>query len=693
MVGEWTTLRHPVQRIYGTWTSLQMHRDNPVEGTLQVMILTLEIVKMVYSETTTTTTISLVTLPNPQITRGDLRQQYVFATRLSCSSHLSQPRTRDEPVRHSSKPQERAVSPPPHILGRIVEMGFSIQEARIALASTDTGLDVEAALEALLSNGVGTSSARPSPPPSLPRRPTNDSTSSQSPPPRRREPQTSAQAERNLQEQADKIMAQASQIGLSFLSKANAAWKEGRERVQKAYVERVADPSPEPRGSTRTPTNGRPKWMQDNNGPVNEEPEASANGVPFSDHNDDPTPNIRAQARAGPPTHTQQPPSAPIGDLLAVDDGPAKPYVSPFRRKAVAPAAPSPQPQPRKTQTPPSRPLRNLVTTSSASIATSRSHKDQGADKFKLGQYGDAETAYTRAIECLPTAHLLLIPLYNNRALVRLKTGDYAGAVADCGTVIELVDEGTWQDEQRRSKSVEEGAGVDLGDSLVKAWKRRAEALEGREKWAEAKQDWERVAGAGWSSSSLRSDGVRGAGRCRKMVAADKQEQNPAPPKPKPRPAAPKRPPARRGPTPPSQALTNLKKANDAAAAEDDEKYQLKDRVDAKLTAWRGGKETNIRALIASLDSVLWPEVGLQKTSIAELVTPSQVKIRYTKAIAKLHPDKVTSCSPSSFLSDLRFVSAECEQLDYRTKDDCEWGIWDSQRGVECIQAVEPVLR
>jgi hypothetical protein len=28
---------------------------------------------------------------------------------------------------------------------------------------------------------------------------------------------------------------------------------------------------------------------------------------------------------------------------------------------------------------------------------------------------------------------------------------------------------------------------------------------------------------------------------------------------------------------------------------------------------------------------------------MAELVTPNQVKIRYTKAIAKLHPDKVRS--------------------------------------------------
>lgn len=67
----------------------------------------------------------------------------------------------------------------------------------------------------------------------------------------------------------------------------------------------------------------------------------------------------------------------------------------------------------------------------------------------------------------------------------------------------------------------------------------------------------------------------------------------------------------------------------------------MKDSIDARLGAWKNGKESNLRALIASLDSVLWPELGWQKVGMAELVTPNQVKIRYTKAIAKLHPDKV----------------------------------------------------
>jgi hypothetical protein len=71
--------------------------------------------------------------------------------------------------------------------------------------------------------------------------------------------------------------------------------------------------------------------------------------------------------------------------------------------------------------------------------------------------------------------------------------------------------------------------------------------------------------------------------------------------------------------------------------------------VDSRLAAWKNGKETNLRALVASLDTVLWPELGWQKVGMAELVTPNQVKLRYTKAIAKVHPDKVRSFFCSFF--------------------------------------------
>ncbi|KAG2739468.1 hypothetical protein P692DRAFT_201811507 [Suillus brevipes Sb2] len=75
----------------------------------------------------------------------------------------------DQSTRATPSPQapplqrlsSRPVSPPPHIVGQIVEMGLSPQQARIALAATDTGLDVQAALETLLANGAGNSSTPP----------------------------------------------------------------------------------------------------------------------------------------------------------------------------------------------------------------------------------------------------------------------------------------------------------------------------------------------------------------------------------------------------------------------------------------------------------------------------------------------------------------------------------------------------
>jgi hypothetical protein len=79
----------------------------------------------------------------------------------------------------------------------------------------------------------------------------------------------------------------------------------------------------------------------------------------------------------------------------------------------------------------------------------------------------------------------------------------------------------------------------------------------------------------------------------------------------------------------------------DAAEREDQVRHELKDVVDSRLGAWKGGKEANIRALLGSLDLVLWPELGLRKVGMADLVSEKQVKVQYTRTIARLHPDKV----------------------------------------------------
>jgi len=66
--------------------------------------------------------------------------------------------------------------------------------------------------------------------------------------------------------------------------------------------------------------------------------------------------------------------------------------------------------------------------------------------------------------------------------------------------------------------------------------------------------------------------------------------------------------------------------------------------VDARLSSWKNGKEENIRALLTNLDTVLWDEMvksdrAAVKVGMHELVMPAQVKMRYMKVVARVHPD------------------------------------------------------
>lgn len=511
-------------------------------------------------------------------------------------------------------------------------MGFLPQQARAALATTDTGLDVQAALEMLLAKGVasdswdrersqghGLNSTQTDNGPLRHRKrsPPNRSTANHNIPGR--------QQERNvqLQEQADKLLAQASEIGFSMFNRANAFWNQGKEKAQKLYEERAAAVS----ARSILPNDGKPRWMQDR--------DADMNGgwmSGFGDGNADvlPTASSSSSQQAA---ESQSTTSANTGNLLS--EMPVA-YVSPFRHSGFKPGNASPSaprtPSPvRPTQTIPASPTK---------IATSAKYKASGTEKYKLGQFGEAEAAYSTAIAALPASHLLLVPLYNNRALTRIKTGNQSGSVEDCTTVIELIGLSYNPTQEARVVGEEYGASVNLKDGLVKALKRRAEAWEGREKWDNARKDWEVLAGIGWAPATARNEAVRGAERCKKMECPDVvtlteskltstlRPKNPLPPL---------------GPMPPSQALSKLRAATNAQEAEDQAKHELKDIVDARLVAWKGGKETNIRALLASLDVLLWPELGWQKIGMAEVVTSSQVKVRYSKAIAKLHPDKVRS--------------------------------------------------
>jgi hypothetical protein len=570
-------------------------------------------------------------------------------------------------------------------------MGFSVSQAKKALAATENGQDVQVALESLLSggaNGGGSINGR-SPTSSIPQSratPPPPHPSNVRGPPKGQKERERERKERELlrarredtsstrsgpttaadiQDQADKLLSQASEIGLSVLSRASAFWKEGKEKVVKVMEERSGGAGTssgvgiEESGSWKKVDgrprvlDGRPKWMEE---------------VVDHEDEDDGFKDEGFKDAGGFEERTYVAHHEPTVDLFSSD---------PIPTLSVSQQRPPLSQRPSQLRTH-SRPQRTLQTTSSSTLSLASTHKNNGTSQFKLGQYGPASVSYTSAITLLPPGHLLLVPLYTNRSLARLRCGEYVGAGEDAGEALKIIcvvdsnidpnsnlssngnviwnpdtelpeliqggrdklNQGGWLDAR--------GVGVDLLDGYVKALRRRAEAWEGREKWVEAGKDWEVLAGGGsgvgggWIGEGIKKEAVRGAGRCRRMVSAGGQESSSASKQilPKPKKPSPKPPPSSQ----PSKALLAHQATTLRAEADDTLKHQLKDSVDGRISAWRNGKETNIRALLASLDMVLWDEIlsgGVKVNGLGELVTDVQVKKGYMRAIARVHPDKV----------------------------------------------------
>lgn len=336
---------------------------------------------------------------------------------------------------------------------------------------------------------------------------------------------TPTESSRELQDRADKLLAQASEIGLNVFNRANALFKDSREKVQKAYEERTAK---------QRPADGRPRWMveaQSTAQPVGTSESASGS---FRDHDEIEHVTEAPQRQSKPARIDASQPrpaasSAPVSKPINLFDEEPAIYVSPARRRpapqrvessglsvtgSAAPVAP-------KRQATPAKKTRKTVSTSPAAINSSNTYKVKGTEMYKLGQFAEAEKAYSSALSSLPSDHLLVIPILNNRAISRIKTGEYNGAIEDCTTVLNIIGTDYNPNLEDKVAKEEEGASVDLGESLIKAYRRRAEAFEGREKWELAQKDWEAILRCNWTSI-MRSDAQSGAARCRKAISAER---------------------------------------------------------------------------------------------------------------------------------------------------------------------------
>jgi hypothetical protein len=400
------------------------------------------------------------------------------------------------------------------------------------------------------------------------------------------------------------------------------------------------------------PARSQPRFLQ--------EQARSADRSPASRLSRQATEDATAQAYISParrkkatPKPAEPPQDQP--DIFASND--ARPTATsplqsnnPFATKSPPPAASARPARPSRPASPPRprAPPRQIPSVSPTALSTSAKFRQQGTEAFKRGDYAAAQDAYTSALNPLPASHPITIIVLCNRALTNLKTGDPKAAMADADNALGII--GVSQGDGERI-TLEGGTGAaeskDMKEFFGKALSRKAEAQENLEKWADAAETWRTAVRAGVGGSVA----IQGRNRCEKASGQAKPAaaaaprpaaRKPAPPKPKPAPSALADLSGESAAAASGAAVEKLRAQNAALAKADDEKFALTDAVDAKLMAWKGTKADNLRALLGSLDTVLWPEAGWKKVGMSDLVLPQKCKIVYMKAIAKVHPDKVS---------------------------------------------------
>jgi len=644
--------------------------------------------------------LGLLGAPIDQVHADRIKQQ---ANLILKESPQAGPSTRGHQQSQSkSSSPARTNSPPPHIVGQVVEIGFSPARSRQALVQTrnpKTGdWDVTSAVESLLGAPSRPASREQS---------VLDSRSSSEPPQRKpRGPPTSnnsshetgqAKSEltanlpgvntKEIQDQAAELLAQASAYGTTALGKAASFWKQGKASLTKVIEEQTGSSSHA--GVSKDGDVLKPKWMKDAEAlSAGGEQEKQASFLaPFSDDSKSdpkfstsspkestsiPRQHYVSSARRQVTERTMRRnvtagsssvQKASTGDLLFSSDA------------GLPSSAPTPPPPPPRSTSSEAQPVKEApssfnfpkwpaVTVSQQQSKQSEIYRAKGNELFKQGQYGNAEAAYTQALDVLqdPTGNAAqnvyfgTLPLYNNRAAARFKNGDGKGARSDVERVIEvlfcedsqlskpldhLTQRLEWNETRLPAELKER---MNLTEQLGKALSKRARIHEECERWDEAKRDWEQCRRLGLGVT-------KGAGgmkmvneslaRCSKALSKPPGSTRGGQPKVKASGEGTRKLAERIGAQRGSEAVARLRVANEKIEEEENQKLEAKDAVDEKIARWKAGKESNLRALLASLDVVLWEGLQWKKVSMAELLTEAQVKSKYVRAISKVHPDKI----------------------------------------------------
>lgn len=87
-------------------------------------------------------------------------------------------------------------------------------------------------------------------------------------------------------------------------------------------------------------------------------------------------------------------------------------------------------------------------------------------------------------------------------------------------------------------------------------------------------------------------------------------------------------------------AVAGYREKLEKAKGLEEETLRCKDDVDAKVALWSRTKESNLRALLSSLQDILPSKYGWKTVGLGNLMAVNDVKKTYMRAVAKCHPDK-----------------------------------------------------
>jgi len=90
------------------------------------------------------------------------------------------------------------------------------------------------------------------------------------------------------------------------------------------------------------------------------------------------------------------------------------------------------------------------------------------------------------------------------------------------------------------------------------------------------------------------------------------------------------------------QAVQEIRQREAKKAASDAEEDEARKRLEPKIKKWseEHGKKKQLRALIASLHTILWTGANWKQMSIGDLLNDAKVKKAFYKASRVVHPDK-----------------------------------------------------